>query len=52
MTGEDEFHVDEAALDAAQTAFLDDCYSRLRTQTRPALRAGRGMDFGGSDYVY
>lgn len=54
MTGEDlsEFYVGEPALDAAQTAFLVDCYSQLRTETRQALRAGRGMDFYGSDFVY
>lgn len=54
MTGEDlaEFYVGEPGLDAAQTGFLVDCHSRLRTETRQALRAGRGMDFNGSDFIY
>lgn len=54
LTGEDvaEFHLSTPALSAEQTYFLHDCYSRLRDQTRLALRAARGFEFGWSDYVY
>lgn len=54
LTGEDaaEFHISAPALSAEQTHFLHDCYSRLRDQTRLALRAARGFEFGWTDYVY
>lgn len=54
MTGEDcaEFHVSTPTLSVEQTCFLHDCYSRLRDQTKLALRAARGFEFGWSDYVY
>lgn len=54
MTGQDlfEFHVREPILDPADTHFLVDAYSRVRIETRQALRAGRGMDFEWSDYIY
>ena len=54
MTGVElaEFHVGEPALDASETMFLVDCNFQVRTETRQALRAGRGLDFEASDYVY
>lgn len=54
MTGLDceEFHVGPPALNIDQTGFLHDCYLNLREATRLALRAGRGLEFAFTDYVY
>ena len=54
LTGEDieEFHVGLPALSIPQSHFLHDCYFRLRDDTKLALRAARGFEFGWTDYVY
>jgi hypothetical protein len=54
MTGDDcaEFHVGPPALTVDESQFLHDCYSRLRDETRLALRAARGFEFGWTDFIY
>jgi len=46
------FTVGNPPLSASDIEFLYDCDERVRQQTRQALRAGRGMDFGSTDFVY
>lgn len=46
------FHLGQAALSQTDVDYLYDCDSLLNDITRQALRAGRGLDFGYTDWIY
>jgi hypothetical protein len=48
----EQFHVGQATISVEDANWLHDCQSRLDTYLRQALRAGRGLDFGFTDFVY
>ena len=53
VTGDaEEFFIGLPLMTPEEVHFLYECDHKLRESTRHALRAGRGMEFGFSDFVY
>lgn len=48
----EEFHLGQVTVTVDDANWLHQCEMRFHTTLRQALRAGRGVDFGYSDYVY
>jgi len=48
----EQFHLGQIIVGIEDTEWLHDCQCRLDTSLRQALRAGRGLDFGFTDFIY
>ncbi|TKD48368.1 MAG: hypothetical protein E5W98_01245 [Mesorhizobium sp.] len=53
MTGDlEQFHVGKATISLEDGEWLDECKRKCDLVLRQALRAGRGLDFAFTDYIY